>query len=683
MSAYQLKDFSDIINACLEELKIQSTDTVNANRLRRLINEVYIDDVCAFKRFWWLSGHVDVAMAPYYANGTCSVTPASTTVSLSVAPAASDGSKTGYYFSVEGIDEIYTIASHTAESQTITLSTTYNGALNATATYRIWTDKIVLPTDCRETVEVWHDFYKKTMDARGLQDFRKLVAEDPKQNARPAFYSTYDFVDPTPSYQASTSASSASFAESAVNTTTDIITITSHGYTTGMRARFSTTGTLPAGLSVGTDYYLIAASSSTLKVATSAANALAGTAIDLTDDGTGTHRVNPLTLEISESEDDRYRILKVYPAMYTATTTIHIDYIKEVPALELAGDEPLMPIEDRSVLKYGALSLAWATIQRNPEEAQRNRALFEGKLARMAGKIEDTFDTPSIVPNSSYLSRKRGPRLKAGRRGLPESGSGGGASTPNYAANITLNGGTFTGNFTATAGVTIDGRDIGVDGTTLDSHIAATSSVHGATGSVVGTTDSQTLTNKTIVATSNTITEILNANIGATAAIDRSKIATGTAYRILANNSAGVMSQNAALTSGYLTKVDANGQLADATNTDAQLAALVAGTPSVTSATLTDNTASATLVTSWAYATYDSVTINYSLKRGTSNKASGVLKICTDGTNASIAQSEASIGTLGVTFTVDISGANLRLLFTTTSTGTAATFKYKEEKWLA
>jgi len=52
---------------------------------------------------------------------------------------------------------------------------------------------------------------------------------------------------------------------------------------------FTTTGTLPTGLALNTDYWLIRVSATTARVATSYANAKAGTAIAYTDAGTGTH----------------------------------------------------------------------------------------------------------------------------------------------------------------------------------------------------------------------------------------------------------------------------------------------------------------------------------------------------------------------------------------------------------
>lgn len=62
--------------------------------------------------------------------------------------------------------------------------------------------------------------------------------------------------------------------------------------------------------------------------------------------------------------------------------------------------------------------------------------------------------------------------------------------------------------------------------------------------------------------TSPTWALLLDANISGSAAIARTKLASGTNYRILANNSSGVMSENAALTSGHVVIVDSNGQLA-------------------------------------------------------------------------------------------------------------------------
>jgi len=60
---------------------------------------------------------------------------------------------------------------------------------------------------------------------------------------------------------------------------------------TGTRVRLTTTTTLPGGLATATDYYVIRVTDTTFKLATSYANAVAGTAINITDAGTGTHTV--------------------------------------------------------------------------------------------------------------------------------------------------------------------------------------------------------------------------------------------------------------------------------------------------------------------------------------------------------------------------------------------------------
>jgi len=60
-------------------------------------------------------------------------------------------------------------------------------------------------------------------------------------------------------------------------------------FNTFTKVRFTTTVTLPTGLSINTDYWLVRVSSTTARVATSLANAIAGTVIAFTDAGTGTH----------------------------------------------------------------------------------------------------------------------------------------------------------------------------------------------------------------------------------------------------------------------------------------------------------------------------------------------------------------------------------------------------------
>jgi len=75
---------------------------------------------------------------------------------------------------------------------------------------------------------------------------------------------------------------------------TDKIAITGHGLTTGAGPFQATNsgGALPAGLAVSTDYWWIRVDADHGKLATSRANAIAGTAIDISGAGTGTHTLS-------------------------------------------------------------------------------------------------------------------------------------------------------------------------------------------------------------------------------------------------------------------------------------------------------------------------------------------------------------------------------------------------------
>lgn len=79
-------------------------------------------------------------------------------------------------------------------------------------------------------------------------------------------------------------------------------TTAAHGYQLNDSVQPWSTGTLPAGLSTGTSYWVIKVNNDRFRLATSAANAAAGTGINITSTGSGTHRV---------------------PKIYTSTDTIY------------------------------------------------------------------------------------------------------------------------------------------------------------------------------------------------------------------------------------------------------------------------------------------------------------------------------------------------------------------------
>ena len=100
----------------------------------------------------------------------------------------------------------------------------------------------------------------------------------------------------TVAFQSLITVNTPSAATFTADASTEVCTAAAHGMKTGLIVRVSTTTTLPAGLSGATDYFVIYVSADTFKLATSLANAQAGTAIDITSAGTGTHTITPTAL---------------------------------------------------------------------------------------------------------------------------------------------------------------------------------------------------------------------------------------------------------------------------------------------------------------------------------------------------------------------------------------------------
>lgn len=101
---------------------------------------------------------------------------------------------------------------------------------------------------------------------------------------------------------------------------------------------------------------------------------------------------------------------------------------------------------------------------------------------------------------------------------------------------------------------------------------------------------------------------------------------------------------------------------------------------SIKTATLTDNTTDGEVFSVSATGSENWV-VSYSVVRASGQKATGQLYLTTDGTTASVSDSNAYLADIGVIFNADIDTGNIRLLYTTTSTGSDATMKFFTSRW--
>lgn len=390
MAARLLKTFEDIWTRCANELKIQVGNATDLERLQTIIQEVYLDQVIPAGQWKWLRDYVDAALPQTYRTGTAEVTGGSVEITLTDAPTTSAA---GYWFSVNGSNVRYRVASHVAASTDLVLESPFAEADIAEANFDLWTDRIVLPVDWRETVQVLDDQSPSPLTALGMQKFRELEINSTKTLGRPCYYSTGEFVDPAP-YAALSGLPVLSTCASAGNIRTLVFGSSVAAYfIQGQRIQIQSANAYQFNCRA----VVSSVNSATITYTASQRfnqSALADLNLVVKTQGV-------------EGADSRTRELYLYPSINTVSTNLHLMGVKEVQPLVDEDDEPAIPISDRNVLVYGTLAIAWSSIGRNPTEAARNQALFDRKLGKMLASIDDSTDLPQMLPSPLYLASKR------------------------------------------------------------------------------------------------------------------------------------------------------------------------------------------------------------------------------------------------------------------------------------
>jgi len=105
----------------------------------------------------------------------------------------------------------------------------------------------------------------------------------------------------------------------------DDITATGHGKDTGFGpVRLTTTTTLPSPLSLATDYWLIVIDVNTVQLSTSKALAIAGTAVDITNTGIGTHTMRANIQTLGDQLEQSLTEVLTFPGNRSAQPSINI-----------------------------------------------------------------------------------------------------------------------------------------------------------------------------------------------------------------------------------------------------------------------------------------------------------------------------------------------------------------------
>jgi hypothetical protein len=201
MTARKLVTFEDIYTAICETVKIQLSDGVTLERVKRYINMAYIDELMPYKprAWWWAHLNDNITTVRKVTTGTVSATVGSTTCTFSSAPATS---QTGKLIKFTAYPEVYRIAAHTGGATSFTLEEEFIAESIADATavtgasYKIWQDRYSIDANMVEVIQVKHNKRSEPLAAYNIAEFDAYVQNHPEMEGAPSIYAIGDF-DPS------------------------------------------------------------------------------------------------------------------------------------------------------------------------------------------------------------------------------------------------------------------------------------------------------------------------------------------------------------------------------------------------------------------------------------------------------------------------------------------------------
>lgn len=279
-----------------------------------------------------------LTLLPPYETGTVSLTQGSASGTFGTAPTGL-GSLVGHFFIVTNRSTIYRISAHTADATAFTLDQIYLEDTGTTLGFRVVKLDYELAAGIERLTQTMRCFLLQTNE----DPFGEIAGTDPASFSRnypllalesgtpdrftiihesnglftvrfnkyPSTNKTrveYEYIPRAPNLVLKT------FLDAAVNTTTEVISISNHGFVDGQQVKLTSTGTLPAGLALNTVYFII---SSVFNTSFKLSATYGGSAVNITAAaGGGTHTISVLpTIPLSQR-----RVL-----MYAAAHFIMVD----------------------------------------------------------------------------------------------------------------------------------------------------------------------------------------------------------------------------------------------------------------------------------------------------------------------------------------------------------------------